>query len=173
MNIKRIVIHHTGSQATYEQLYNYWKLSDKDTPYHYLIDYDGKMIKGRQDFYKGAHLKGKNTGSLGIALLGDYSYTNPDTNMLYHMDNLIWYLLSEYPEIKEVEPHNTYSETICPGLYITAVFFAPATSGRSPAAADSVCLCHPPKNAPFAPRRGSPARCSARKSPNSGRWPSR
>ena len=119
MKIERIVIHHTGSDASYEQLYNYFKYKNKNMPYHYLINVEGQIIKGVQDWRKGEHLKNKNTGSIGIALIGNYEFEQPNNEMLYHMDNLIWYLLSEYPEVTEVKPHNYYQDTACPGLYVS------------------------------------------------------
>jgi N-acetylmuramoyl-L-alanine amidase len=38
--------------------------------YHYIIRRDGRIEKGRPDNERGAHVKGHNTGSLGICWVG-------------------------------------------------------------------------------------------------------
>lgn len=75
--MKKIVIHWTASTYTPNS-------TDKEH-YHYLIDGDGKVIKGKykpednlncNDGKYAAHTGGGNTGSIGIALCGmlDYGY---------------------------------------------------------------------------------------------------
>lgn len=78
-NLKRIVIHHTGGVYTPS-------LTDREH-YHYLIDFQGHIIKGThtpqdnidcKDNNYAAHIKLYNTGSIGVACCGNryYSITN-------------------------------------------------------------------------------------------------
>lgn len=120
MIIKRIVLHHSGSQATYDQLQRYWWSHNKKCPYHYLIDYNGQLIKGRQDTEKGAHIRNMNTGSLGVCLLGDYTIHEPGGRQMAELDYLLTFLIASYlPTLEEVVPHNKYVKTICPGKHLT------------------------------------------------------
>lgn len=42
----------------------------KDIGYHYVIRRNGEIEKGREENISGAHVRGRNTGSLGICLVG-------------------------------------------------------------------------------------------------------
>lgn len=44
--------------------------------YHFVIDTDGSIETGRQEGENGAHVKGHNTHSLGICLVGGISITS-------------------------------------------------------------------------------------------------
>lgn len=43
--------------------------------YHKIICRSGKIENGRPEYWIGAHVKGKNTISLGICLIGRYEFT--------------------------------------------------------------------------------------------------
>jgi len=42
----------------------------RDIGYHFLIDLDGKVMAGRPLEQTGAHVKGRNTGTIGVCLIG-------------------------------------------------------------------------------------------------------
>lgn len=44
--------------------------------YHYVIRLDGTVENGRPEYWKGAHVAGHNTGSVGICLIGTDHFTN-------------------------------------------------------------------------------------------------
>ena len=44
-----------------------WK---KKIGYHYVVDLDGKIEKGREDWEVGAHCKGQNLHSIGVCYIG-------------------------------------------------------------------------------------------------------
>lgn len=88
---RKIVIHHTATtdealvastgttkRQNYKQIvnniYRYHALTRGwgDVGYHYIIDPDGRVYEGRYGEAVGAHAAGSNTGSLGIAVIGNY-----------------------------------------------------------------------------------------------------
>jgi len=81
-HIPRFVgIHHSASdQDAYNgapsirtfQRYHQHHRGWNDIGYHYIIGPDGKVYEGRPEDAMGAHVKGKNDGSIGICLIGDY-----------------------------------------------------------------------------------------------------
>jgi N-acetylmuramoyl-L-alanine amidase len=115
---KRIVIHHGGSSAKWYQLIKWWRSRNLKPYYHYVIDWDGFCYKGRQDDEIGRHIKNMNTGSIGICLVGDYTNDSPNDDQLKTLDNLVTFLMLQH-SIYEIVPHNRYSDTICPGSYLT------------------------------------------------------
>ena len=122
--IKRAIVHHGGTKAKWYQLQLYWRRNNLKPYYHYLIDYNGQLIKGVQDFECGAHIANKNTGSIGICLLGDWSVEEPPECMIDTLDRLLLMLMMMYPSLKEIAPHNKYNDTICPGNYLTNYLYS-------------------------------------------------
>lgn len=91
-NVKEIILHHTGSMDTPEAVERYHRLgvqddlpgriaeailgNDKpysDVGYHFMISDDGSIYAGRNLAFKGAHVRGHNTNTIGIAFLGDHT----------------------------------------------------------------------------------------------------
>jgi len=73
--IKYLVVHTSAtkpSQVVDEKTIDTWhkQRGFKGIGYHYVILRDGEIRKGRPDTTVGAHVAGKNTGSLGICLIG-------------------------------------------------------------------------------------------------------
>ena len=46
--------------------------------YHWLIDRDGTVVAGRPEEKTGAHVKGHNTGSIGVSLFGGHGSASTD-----------------------------------------------------------------------------------------------
>ncbi len=92
-NTKYLVIHTSAtgghpSKVTAEAIKRYhvnvrgWR----DVGYHYLIDYEGVVTKGRPDMVNGAHARGINAKSLGICVLGHgdkYDFSEAQYEALY------------------------------------------------------------------------------------------
>ena len=96
-----------------------------DIGYHYLIDRDGTVVRGRHPDVAGAHTKGHNANSLGVALFGGFgsaasdSFTDHYTSeQAIALHNLIDELKSQNPDIKKVSGHNQYSSKACPGFNV-------------------------------------------------------
>ena len=91
-----------------------------DIGYHYLIDRDGTVVAGRPIDRQGAHAKGRNKNSVGIALFGghggsendqfDDNFT-PEQEMA--LRSLIADLQSQFGELK-VSGHNQFAAKACP-----------------------------------------------------------
>lgn len=92
-----------------------------DIGYSYLIDVDGTVVAGRPLERTGAHVKGHNTGTVGICLFGGHGGSASDVfedNFTEEQDaalrNLIADLREEFPSIFNISGHNEYSSKACP-----------------------------------------------------------
>jgi N-acetylmuramoyl-L-alanine amidase len=96
--------------------------------YHYIIlnghceykskytrAFDGKIQKGRPDFFIGAHCRGKNLHSIGICLIGKTGFTD---NQYQALSNLLTRLFERRD--LTVHAHNEFSTKTCPNFDIKA-----------------------------------------------------
>lgn len=92
--------------------------------YHWIIDRDGAIAKGRQETVVGAHVANHNTGSIGISLIGGHGSSEsdpfeknftPDQNLA--LRNLIDEIKKRTP-IKHVRGHNEVAAKACPGFNV-------------------------------------------------------
>jgi len=69
----------TSAQVKTNEVRN-WHTSKgwSDIGYHYLIDRDGTVVSGRPLERTGAHVKGHNTGTIGISLFGGHGGSASD-----------------------------------------------------------------------------------------------
>lgn len=77
--------------------------------YHYVITEEGEVQNGRPHYWTGAHVKGHNTGSLGICLIGR-DYFAPE--QLDSLRELLKDLHDQYPEAvicghRDLDPNKT------------------------------------------------------------------
>lgn len=120
--INEIILHCTDTEAgkdyTVGQI-RQWHLNRgfEDIGYHYIIHPNGRVSQGRPISKPGAHCKGHNAHSIGIAYIGGKLNGKPaDTrtpSQVEAMDTLILTLLDMYP-IERVTGHNDYSNKACP-----------------------------------------------------------
>ncbi len=114
VDVKRIVIHHTGTNQDFSKSENVEKyLQDLlkyhtnpnsgeeftgDIPYHYLIAPDGKIYEGIRggDKVIGSHVYGANTGSLGISVIGNFNTEEITDDAYKSLKNLIEKKAIEY-----------------------------------------------------------------------------
>ncbi|XP_018566548.1 peptidoglycan-recognition protein SC2 [Anoplophora glabripennis] len=95
-----IVVHHSDTPAcnsrsacesrvkniqTHHIDHNGWD----DIGYNFLIGGDGNIYEGRGWGIHGAHVPRYNAKSIGICLIGDFQNTNPPSNQLQALENLI------------------------------------------------------------------------------------
>ena len=117
-NINKIVVHHTGTpqSTTVESIRHYHTkvLGWKDIGYHYLIEAGGTLRLGRPDGIIGAHTKGLNRESIGIALIGNYMGREPNPYALNKLSILLRDLYYQFPYAKVVA-HREVAPTLCPG----------------------------------------------------------
>lgn len=89
--------------------------------YHYIIRRDGTIEKGRPDSVQGAHVKGHNSKTLGICLVGginnnfesEDNYTVAQYNSL---KTLLVILKLQYPEVEDISGHRDKDATSCPNF---------------------------------------------------------
>jgi hypothetical protein len=97
----------------------------KDIGYHYLIDRNGDLAAGRPLSETGAHTQGRNTGTVGICLIGGHGSAATDEfskNFTKEQDEslrlLIQRLRDQNPSITLVTGHNQYAAKACPGFSV-------------------------------------------------------
>ena len=121
--LKEIILHCTatkeGQDYSVEQVRK-WHLDRgfNDIGYHFVIRLDGTVEAGRPLETVGAHCKGHNANSIGIAYVGglDKNGRPKDTRTLPQkesMRRLVDLLKRYFPRI-EVHCHNEYTNKACP-----------------------------------------------------------
>ena len=90
--------------------------------YHYVIDRDGTVVEGRPLERVGAHVKGHNTGSIGVCLIGGHGSSATDAfldNYTPEQDKALRDLLAKFPHIAKITGHNDYTNAkACPGFKV-------------------------------------------------------
>jgi N-acetylmuramoyl-L-alanine amidase len=109
-----------------------------DIGYHFLIDRDGTVAKGRDIARDGAHVQGHNAGTIGISLFGGHGSAETDQfadNFTPEQDaalrSLIGDLRKQYGNVP-VTGHNQYAAKACPGFNAPAWFARKPTILRNP-----------------------------------------
>ena len=72
--VRRVVIHHSASQrSTTAAEIREWHRAKGwlDIGYHWVVEGDGAIVRGRPFHQVGAHAKGANSDSLGVCIVGD------------------------------------------------------------------------------------------------------
>lgn len=129
--IDKIIIHCTatpeGRNITVKEV-RQWHLARgfNDIGYHYVILLDGTVQTGRPVSRIGAHVKGQNTGSIGIAYVGgiDRSGAAKDTlNPAQEtaMVNLINDLRERFGHLT-LHGHNEFDNKACPSFNVKTKF---------------------------------------------------
>lgn len=88
----------------------------KGIGYHYVVDLNGNIEKGRPDWKIGAHVKGHNRNSIGVVYVGglDHNLTPKDTRTFKQriaLEKLLKELKQKYPNA-EILGHRDFSKDI-------------------------------------------------------------
>jgi hypothetical protein len=118
-----------------------WHVEDRgwsDVGYHWLVDRSGEVVEGRPLERAGAHAKGHNANSIGIAIFGGHGGNASDRfedNFTKEQDvalrKLIAKLKDRYP-IGSVIGHNEVANKACPTFEVSKWLVGEPIS-RSPA----------------------------------------
>lgn len=117
--INIIVVHESASPRRGDSAatINDWHIENgwEGIGYHYVIDDNGEVEPGRPEYWVGAHVRGHNTGSLGICLLGqDGDFTGEQMHTLYR---LLLELRRRHPTIVDICGHRDLDpKKTCPGF---------------------------------------------------------
>jgi len=133
--INEIIIHCTATRSDWwatrstnqkVQEVRKWHLDRgwSDIGYHYLIDRNGNVANGRPLERIGAHVKGHNTGTIGIALFGGHGSSANDkfldnftVEQWAALRSLITDLQKRFGDLK-ISGHNEYAAKACPGFQV-------------------------------------------------------
>jgi hypothetical protein len=123
-----LIVHHSAGSNTntdytnvVRQIYLYHTevRHYSDIAYNFLIAQDGTIFEGREgkevneEDVVGAHFCAKNTGTMGVCLLGDYETASPTTAMLTSLEKILgWKLSKEKLNPFDVTPHPAGSSTL-------------------------------------------------------------
>lgn len=118
--IKRIIIHHTHNpnldlQSTHKL--HIERFGWAGIGYNYLIEKDGRIFEGR-GLNVGAHAKGNNKDSIGIALVGNFDIHTPDYIQMKPLTELCVGFMYKYDiEVDKVLGHRELEGVTksCPG----------------------------------------------------------
>ncbi len=101
-----------------------WHVEERgwsDIGYHYLIDRNGELLHGRPVRLAGAHVRGHNANSIGIALFGGKDGTkdqafeeNFTAEQAETLRMLIDRLQSQYGPNLKISGHHDYANKACP-----------------------------------------------------------
>ena len=92
----------------------------KNIGYHWLIDLDGTVVKGRDESVTGAHVAGHNANSIGVSLFGGHGGSNDDKfedNFTPEQDASLRQLIRDIKDrhnITKISGHNEYANKACP-----------------------------------------------------------
>jgi len=111
-----------------------WHVQDRgfsDIGYHFLIDRDGTVAKGRAVERVGSHVKGHNTGTIGVCLVGGFGSAATDKFEEHYswqqhkaLGVLLVDLRKQFPAIVKVAGHNQYAQKACPGFNVPSWYAA-------------------------------------------------
>ncbi|MGB0439067.1 MAG: N-acetylmuramoyl-L-alanine amidase [Paracoccaceae bacterium] len=135
--IKGIIIHCTATRPEWREgqrtsakvaEVKRWHLDRgfRDIGYHFLIDRDGTVAKGRSVSQTGAHVAGHNTGTIGISLFGGHGSASTDEffdNFTPAQDKALRKMLGDMASIyknPKVSGHNQWAAKACPGFNVPA-----------------------------------------------------
>lgn len=114
-----IVIHHTVScpdETTATDVHE-WHLARgwAGIGYHFLVRSNGTVKRGRPQEMQGAHVRGRNEDTLGIAFAGNLQQDMPTDDHYQGAANLIAYLYKHHYGELPIRGHNDLAQTACPG----------------------------------------------------------
>ena len=125
-DLKRIILHCTATEEgrhvdvnTIRQWHTAPPRNWSDIGYHYVIYLDGTINLGRTLSKPGAHTRGHNKDSIGVAYVGGLYDAQPADTMNAHQD-MSWMMLVNALRITfgplTLHGHNEFSSKACPSF---------------------------------------------------------
>ena len=130
--ITEIIVHSTatpkGMNATAQDIDRWHRQKGYDCiGYHYVILRNGLIQQGRAVRIIGAHCKGHNVNTIGVAYVGGLNEDkqSADTRtgaQKIALNVLLGDLVKQYPTIKKISGHRDYCNTACPSFDASAEY---------------------------------------------------
>lgn len=126
---KRIILHCTATPPDMHvdaEKIREWHTSPprnwSDIGYHYVIHRDGTLEQGRPIMKQGAHVKGHNADSVGVAYAGGVDDTNkPEDNMTVKQEMTFLLLVRSLRTVfgdMTLHGHNEFAAKACPSFNV-------------------------------------------------------
>ncbi len=119
--INKIIVHCTdtpkGRDVSVDEIRR-WHVEERgwsDIGYHIVITLDGIVHEGRPIEKKGAHCKGWNKNSIGIAYVGGKGGDTRTEEQKNSLIDILEYYKIQYPSI-EIFGHRDFSDKKCPSF---------------------------------------------------------
>tara|TARA_R110002095_G_scaffold188876_1_gene166416 strand:- start:208 stop:633 length:426 start_codon:yes stop_codon:yes gene_type:complete len=131
-DINKIILHcsatREGQNISTETIRG-WHVNERgwsDIGYHFVVLLDGTVDKARPIKRQGAHVRGKNKGSIGICYIGgcDADMNPKDTRneaQKKSLEELISYLMESYDDAT-LHGHNEFSSKACPSFNVQEIY---------------------------------------------------
>lgn len=124
----KLIVHHTGgtdanpledtSHHTAKIIDSWHRAKGWDgIGYNWVIEKDGKIVKGRDEKKDGAHTIGQNSTSIGVVFSGNFDATLPTKEQIESFKVFYRDLIKRYPTITpdKVFPHRKFANKTCYG----------------------------------------------------------
>ena len=101
--------------------------------YHYVIEWDGKIVQCRDHSEEGAHCIGMNTRSIGVCFMGDGDKHLPSAAQIASWKKLYKKIRMSYPQLEpgDCVPHRRYANKSCHGRLLPDNYFANLLTPKS------------------------------------------
>jgi hypothetical protein len=130
--ITRITVHHEGYERAQRQSLadtaarlrriraaHVRRMGAGDVGYHFLIDRDGRIWRGRPIRYRGAHVEDHNRGNVGVVVLGNFEKQRLNSAQRRNLRTLLEALRTRYDVPTErIDTHRELGATQCPGHHL-------------------------------------------------------
>lgn len=115
---EKIILHHTAvdQDQSAQLIHDFHKNTNGwlGIGYQFLIRHDGTIERGRKINWQGAHARGQNSSSVGIALTGDFDNNTPKEVQLERLVKLIKWIRKEHGDLP-IYGHTDFAAKSCPG----------------------------------------------------------
>ncbi len=122
--LRRVILHHTASPLASTSVDDIlrWHLQRgmSGIGYHFVIAPDGTIHSTRWIQRVGAHTRGHNLDSVGVALIGNFEREQPTGAQVDALVSLLRSLQQEYG-LSRLQLHGDLTPTRCPGRNLRAL----------------------------------------------------
>lgn len=130
--ITEIIVHSTatpkGMNATAQDIDRWHRQRGFDCiGYHYVILRNGQIERGRSVELAGAHCKGHNSNTIGVAYVGGLNENKQSADTRTGAQQIALHVLlrdlvKQYPTIRKISGHRDYCNTACPSFDASAEY---------------------------------------------------